>query len=309
MSLVKQIPTKKDVAVEDALAAAQLDQESMLRDRTAAVQYLKDAVAAAKSDTAEKTAENLAALRSILVEVLETQRQNIRRLVNEMTAEDKARRKLCDPVEMVAVTCADGICRYFSADPNRPLPCGELVYLNAFPIEAIQAITEHPERYGQNADLYVDLARIVSTAPITRDNYDDTYQMFGADVRPEKLLPPKLASVRTCDNIRKYSMRLTEALEYLSILKDAQDRSSAIRANIVKALSLRPEVDYWIEDLSDLAPADECSTTSDLARAKLDLLIAAVGELEAFGTAATAGDSAAGEATALNTLVTLTRDL
>ncbi|MER9256079.1 hypothetical protein NKI59_30855 [Mesorhizobium sp. M0598] len=126
-------------AALEALKLAKVQQEKDIKEARG---HLKSALSSAKSNSVARAMVTLSNIRNQLVLLLEGRRGKLRELVDSMAAEDRARRVLCAPPYVLTVACKEihTECRYYSADPASPLPCGDLVYLNMFPIEAIQQI-------------------------------------------------------------------------------------------------------------------------------------------------------------------------
>ncbi|MER9178137.1 hypothetical protein NKH72_32140 [Mesorhizobium sp. M0955] len=175
-------------AALEALKLAKVQQEKDIKEARG---YLKSALSSAKSNSVARAMVTLSNIRNQLVLLLEGRRGKLRELVDSMAAEDRARRVLCAPPYVLTVACKEihTECRYYSADPASPLPCGDLVYLNMFPIEAIQQIYNNLETYAQKCGFICQIGVITSTKPISESAYRSPEEIFGDELLPSHLLP------------------------------------------------------------------------------------------------------------------------
>ncbi|MES0170605.1 hypothetical protein NKJ87_32595 [Mesorhizobium sp. M0027] len=175
-------------AALEALKLAKVQQEKDIKEARG---YLKSALSSAKSNSVARAMVTLSNIRNQLVLLLEGRRGKLRELVDSMAAEDRARRVLCAPPYVLTVACKEihTECRYYSADPASPLPCGDLVYLNMFPIEAIQQIYNNLETYAQKCGFICQIGVITSTKPISESAFRSPEEIFGDELLPSHLLP------------------------------------------------------------------------------------------------------------------------
>jgi hypothetical protein len=310
IGVIQKSNPQDDKSVDAVVQATKVSQAGVAADAATAAAYLKAALAAANSDSAEKALESVAQIRVFATAILESSRQTIRSSVAEMAADDDARRTLCKPPDTFGITCdPSGPCRYYAPDPNQPLPCKDVVYLNAFPAAALLAVSAHPERFGRNAEFYLALAPMGGTRPITKTNFRSTPEIFGGDLAPEKLLPTPFLNGDGCGDIAHYGDRLRQDLDYLAIFAHADDRSDATKAVITHVQSLRPVIDFWLSNLTEEAPpAASCGTMTDLVRGRTEELIAAVAALELYGNELTSGDKSTEDANSVAAIDTLAKD-
>lgn len=310
MKLVKQLNTKDDKTIDALLDATKLEKAQTDEDAAEAASYLKTALQAANSDSASRSLELLEQVRIILTNVIENQRVNIRQLVNEMAADDKARRTLCDPPELIAVACdGNGACRYYSADPAHPMPCEGMTYYDQYPVSAIDAIVAHPESYTTNAEFYVDLGKLATPGKITLTKFRSPAEIFGEELQPKSLLPEPFLFPDRCTNVDRYARRLREAFDYLAIFENSDETSAATKSNIAHLKEQRPVIEFWLDNLRDSVPdATHCSAMSSVARQRVTMLILAVAAAESFNTELTAGDDTSDDAKLLAPIDTLAKD-
>jgi hypothetical protein len=293
VDLFAEVNPKNDETVKAVLQAAKLATVQREQDINEAKSYLGTAMSGAKADTVASAMKTLVNIRASLVRILETQRSQLRQLVNEMYAEDTARRELCAPSDTIGVACEtsnNSNCRYYSPDPGRPLPCNGMVYLNAFPVKAIKAIFDDSDSYAPNAEFFVSLERLGTVRPISLDAFRSPEELFGTDLLPRALLPAPFLAPRGCGNVQRMGDRLNEGFDYALLFKDAQDRPTTTRDNIAKLIEWRPLVEFWLESLKSTIPSvNSCKALPPATRGKLQKLVAAVEAIELFGSALTTG--------------------
>ena len=286
IGLFQRTATGDQDAIDAALAAAKLGALQTEADAQEARAELRTAFEAVTSNALTQAMQTVLGLRASLVQLLEDRRQVIRQLIIDMAAEDAARRALCAPPGTLGVTCNGGTCRYFAPDSGQPLPCADLVYLNAFPVAAIKAIYDDSQAFALNVEFFVDLNPLGTVKSPTVDRFRDPQEVFGDALRVEALVPPPFLAPQGCGRLDSYGRRLTEALDYAALFQAAEDRSAASRQNIQTLLGWRPLIEFWLEVAKATFPATaSCRDLPAAKRAKLAKLAAAVAAAEGFGTA------------------------
>ena len=243
--------------------------------------------------------------------LLEGRRERLRALIDEMAAEDEARRKLCAPPAIVGVVCNDKgePCRYYSADPGSPLACGDVLYLNAFLVSPIKAIFADLGSFRHDAEFFVDLRLLGTFGTISETSFRSPESIFGDKLLPAKLLPPPFLKPQVCTEADTFEQRLREGFDFADIFASAEDRSDTTRANINLLNPLRPTIEFWLKRLATAVSGSSCTSLPGITKDRLQNLVLAVTAIEAFGNALTSGDAkTADDASSLDAVKKLTRD-
>jgi hypothetical protein len=209
-----------------------------------------------------------------------------------------------------AATGKDGKMFYYSASPSEPLPCNNgVTFLDTFPVSAVAAITYNLDDYGDYAEFYVNLARIGSRGAIMVDRYFNPKEVFGNDMDPDRLLPPAFLKPRNCADVERYTQRLNDGVDQLTVFEHADDRSAATRAVIAHALSLRPLIAFWLANLAADAPsASDCRVAPARVRSRLAPLRLGVAAIETYGIGLMQGASSTEDAKSLSALDAIAED-
>lgn len=311
VALLRQVKPKDDAAMDDAINSALVASARTAKDAQAARDRLRSAVANSTHGDLQQVMIALADMRRLLQSVIEEQRNQIRQLVNEMHAEDLARRQLCTPTSTIGVTCSGDSCSYYSPDPSAPLPCNDLTYLNAFPVSAIRDIFDSAHGYREYTEFYVSLMLLGTERRISMTAFRSPKELYGDDLTPAKLVPKDfIRTGSSCLEVERYTARLNEGLNYLALFLDAQDRPLASRKNVEYALSLQPVVAFWLQDLASAVPPNgACASIPEALRRKRGLLMAAVQAVEVVGSALTSGPfDVSNNPQSLRALTELSRD-
>lgn len=181
--------------------------------------------------------------------------------------------------------------------------------MDVFPVSTVNAITDNPDDYADYAEFYVNLSKIGLRGAITLDKYHDPREVFGSELNPDRLLPSSFLKPRNCADVERYTQRLNDGIDQLTVFQHADDRSEATRAVIVHALSLRPMVDFWLASLAADAPStSNCRVASARVRSRLALLRLAVAAIETHGISLMQGDSSTEDAKSLSALDAIAED-
>ena len=199
---------------------------------------------------------------------------------------------------------------YYSASPSEPLPCNDgVTYLDVFPVSVVNAITGSPDDYADYAEFYVNLSKVGLHGAITLDRYFDPRAVFGNDLNPDHLLPSAFLKPSNCADVERYTQRLNEGVDQLTVFQHADDRSEATRAVIAHALSLRPMIDFWLANLAADAPStSDCRVAPARVRSRLALLRLGVAAIETYGIDLMQGGSSTEDAKSLSALDAIAED-
>ncbi|MGA7791891.1 MAG: hypothetical protein WCA19_02555 [Candidatus Acidiferrales bacterium] len=277
--------------IQAVLKAAKIEQVQRQKQVDEARAYLKNAIAASNFETLNKSLGTLFTIRTIIVQVIEQNRKVLHESVSDMAANDVARRILCDP-NPVAVTCdTQNHCKYYNA--AGPGPCNDVVFVNFFPVEFVKRIFDDLPSYRENAEFYVDFARIGTEGPITKSAYASPTDIFSSDLKAHPLLPPDFLLPKQCHDFKALRTRLMESIEYAELFAGTEGLTQTSKARIAW---LRKSRGYLVFSLDGMAisvkTANGCEGVSAATKAQLDLLKDSVAAVETFGEALTLNQTA-----------------
>jgi hypothetical protein len=296
VELLKKTTTLDPESLDAVMRTAKLADLERTRQANQARVYLKHAIDSSKWEQLQQAVTTLVDVRRLLVQLFENQRTTLREAVQRMAEEDVSRRHLCDP-NPVAITCdpQGNNCKYFQA--AGPGPCGDIVYVNWFPVSFVKEIFDNLTSYKANAEFYVDIGRIDEQGPISLSSYRSPTEIFSAELKSKPLIAAAFRQPESCGNFATLRKRLFEAIDYVQIFGKVNGITQTERKRISWLKSQRPYLVFGLNGLEPLMKHKvDCGQLSDSTKQQIDLIRDAVIAVEAFADDLTANLTTAGEA-------------
>jgi len=274
-------------SIDAVLKTAKLSHLERDKQAAEAEKYLKKAIESSRWASIERELSTLIEIRTQLSELLEDQRKTLREAVQKMSEEDIKRRVLCAP-NPIAIKCNQqgANCTYYQAAPG---PCGDIVYINWFPVSYIKEIFDNLKAYKTNAEFFVDIGRIDAPGNISLRSYQSSEEIFAQNLKEKPLVPTDFHIPDSCGNYTHLRNRLLEGIKYASIFSAVPATTKETRERLVWLQNEKPYLVFGLKGLDTIVGKKiACDRLSAETKSHLDLLATAVIALEDFGEYLTA---------------------